>query len=219
MLYGQLKIAMDPTLMGAGIGALGGAGIGAMIPSKDNNGETHRLRNAFMGALGGGVLGAGAGYGYDKMNPEQPREYKGDPVVTNLAENKSWRGINTQAQPDSRAWLDNVKNVNDESQREHVLNKIHDPTSIVKDMRTLGNTVNEAAGPYHMYPNASPLAPYEYYQNPKLQAEDWAESVLNRADPTRFNTGQHAYGHQHMIWDGMQNKENVLNHIKKLLNK
>lgn len=46
----------NPTMVGAGIGALAGGGLGAMS-------NEHALRNSILGALAGGGLGAGAGYG------------------------------------------------------------------------------------------------------------------------------------------------------------
>lgn len=67
-------------VMAAGMGALPGAaigaGIGALVPSTDAKGKTHRWRNALIGA---GILGAGGaavGLGgrqliVDQLNPEQ----------------------------------------------------------------------------------------------------------------------------------------------------
>lgn len=57
-------IAYSPELAGGALGAIPGAaiggGIGAMIPSEDEEGETHRMRNALIGALtGGATTGAG----------------------------------------------------------------------------------------------------------------------------------------------------------------
>ena len=48
---------------GAGIGGLLGLGGGALIPGRDKNGKTHRLRNALLGALIGAGAGGGAGVG------------------------------------------------------------------------------------------------------------------------------------------------------------
>jgi hypothetical protein len=54
-----------PPIAGLGIGALGGGLLGAMNGKKDEKGQTHRLRNALLGALmgggAGGLLGTGAG--------------------------------------------------------------------------------------------------------------------------------------------------------------
>jgi len=54
---------LDPTAKGALIG--GGVGLagGALIPSEDEYGETHRLRNALLGGVGGAAVGGGAVYG------------------------------------------------------------------------------------------------------------------------------------------------------------
>lgn len=69
---GPISTARDNlNVIGGGIGALGGgvlgAGIGALNGSKDDKGETHRLRNALLGGLGGGALGAGAGVGLGSL--------------------------------------------------------------------------------------------------------------------------------------------------------
>ena len=50
---------LNPTAKGALIG--GGVGLagGALIPSEDEYGETHRLRNALLGGAGGAAVGAG----------------------------------------------------------------------------------------------------------------------------------------------------------------
>ena len=45
-----------------GLGALAGGAIGAMVPSRDENGETHRMRNALIGAGIGGAAGAAGGW-------------------------------------------------------------------------------------------------------------------------------------------------------------
>lgn len=56
MMLGQMPIG------GAGLlGAIAGGGLGALIPSRDEEGETHRLRNALLGALAGGAIGGGLG--------------------------------------------------------------------------------------------------------------------------------------------------------------
>jgi hypothetical protein len=55
---GLLKhaLAINPRLMGAGIGAAAGAGVGAAADSGN------RWRGAFLGGVGGGALGYGAGH-------------------------------------------------------------------------------------------------------------------------------------------------------------
>lgn len=65
----QTKYAMAPidpqlaaTLIGAGVGGLGGAGIGAAAA-----GEDHRGKGALIGGLSGAGLGAGLGYGAEEL--------------------------------------------------------------------------------------------------------------------------------------------------------
>jgi hypothetical protein len=90
MYYGQLKIAFDSNtlnygLIGSGIGALGGAGLGALTAGKGKRGK-----GALMGALGGGLLGGGIGAGYGHFNPkETPRAYLADPVLTRVLEKET----------------------------------------------------------------------------------------------------------------------------------
>ncbi len=47
-------------------GGILGAGVGGALGSALSN-EDEAVRNALLGALGGGALGAGAGYGIDKL--------------------------------------------------------------------------------------------------------------------------------------------------------
>ena len=57
----QNNIKAHPVAAGSLIGGAAGAGIGALTSGEDENGETHRLRNAGIGAAGGAALGAAGG--------------------------------------------------------------------------------------------------------------------------------------------------------------
>lgn len=66
--------------IGGAVGGVGGgllgAGAGALNGSKDEKGQTHRLRNALLGGVAGGALGLGAGAGLGSLagkavNPQQ----------------------------------------------------------------------------------------------------------------------------------------------------
>ena len=63
--YGDNKGWIDPTLTGAGIGAVGGAGVA---------GKGNRLLGAILGALGGGGIGYGGRKTYDFLmdDPRSP---------------------------------------------------------------------------------------------------------------------------------------------------
>lgn len=64
----------NPELATTALGTLAGGGLGALFSGRDEEGETHRGRNALLGALLGGGSGALAGY-YGKGKIQQ---YLGD---------------------------------------------------------------------------------------------------------------------------------------------
>lgn len=73
--------------IGGAVGGVGGgllgAGVGALNGSKDEKGQTHRLRNALLGGVAGGALGVGAGAGLGNLAGKavNPRQYE---MITKL---------------------------------------------------------------------------------------------------------------------------------------
>ena len=104
MLYGQIKVGIDPALLSTGIGALGGGALGALIPSTDEHGETHRLRNALIGATGGGALG----YGYSRFNTNLPSS----PAHSSIIKSPS---VNTNLTPPDKPIVTSLINDEDDN--------------------------------------------------------------------------------------------------------
>ena len=60
--WNNLNPAAKGALVGGGLGLAGGA----LNSGEDEHGETHRLRNALLGGVGGAAVGAGGAHFYDK---------------------------------------------------------------------------------------------------------------------------------------------------------
>lgn len=86
----KIALGKNPALLSGILGSVAGGGLGALVPSTDEQtGETHRLRNALLGALLGGGAGAGAGY----LGRNNLRE-----IGFNAAKDKGWEGTDDAVQ-------------------------------------------------------------------------------------------------------------------------